>query len=537
MAPLPKLFTRTILAGLVACFTLASAQWAEAASLRRSNWAEPQSLDPHHASGVWESAIIGDMFLGLMTENAKGEPIYGAAEFHTVSDDGLIYTFLIRKNMNWSDGKPVTAEDFVFAFRRILAPETAAEYASILYPVANAQAVNRGDKPPTELGIMALDEKRLQITLGQPTPYFLSLLTHYTAAPVPAHIVLPHGARWTKPENIVVNGAYTLREWVPNSHITLIKNSAFYDSANVAIDDVTFIPMPDLSSALKRFRASELEIVHEFPAREFQKLKTGGYEKVSPSEVHVHPYTATIYIQFNLTQPPFDNVKVRRALTLAIDREIITERVLGTGQVPAYAFVPPGMPNYIGAPQMDFKTWPKQKRLDEAKRLLDEAGFNAQNPLKFDFRYRDDQDIKRMTTAIAGMWREIGVQAQPLNTDRQVHYAALRVQDFAVADAGWVADYNDAENYLFLLQSSTGQLNYGKYNNATYDALMAQAAATPDLEARAGLLKQAEVILLTDLPLAPVFYSVSRSLVSSRVSGWVDNVSNIHRTRYLKIVP
>lgn len=516
-------------------FAPIGASAADKVVMHRSNGAEPDSLDPHKSSGTWENNIIGDMILGLMTENAKGETIYGAAESHKMSADGRVYTFQIRKDMTWSDGVPVTADDFVFALERILDPKTAAQYASILYPIKNAAAINQGRLPPVNIGARAIDAKTLEVTLENPTPYFLELLTHYTAFPVPKHKVAQLGDDWVKAGNYVSNGAYMLADWVPNSQVRLVRNPKFYDAANVKIDEVVFYPISDSSIALKRFRAGELHATNDFPTREYQKLKSGGYPEIKPSEVRVAPYTATSYIQFNTTKAPFNDARVRRALSLALDRETITDKVLGTGQVPAYALVPPGMANYGQGPELDFKGKPFAERQAEAKALLAEAGFTAANPLKFQYRYRENLDNRRIAIAVAAMWKEIGVSAELFNAETKVHYNALRTQDFEVADAGWVADYNDAENYLFLLQSTSGQMNYGKYANPAYDALMAKAAATTNLEARAAILRDAERIILGEQPLVPLFFSVSRSLVRSNVEGWEDNLLNWHRTRFMRI--
>jgi oligopeptide transport system substrate-binding protein len=530
----PDGLTRALVAALI---TLALALPAAAAPivLHRANGAEPDSLDPQKVSGTWENNIIGDMFIGLMTEDARGQPTYGSAISYTVSQDGLVYTFKLRPGMTWSDGVAVTADDFVFSFRRILDPKTAAKYASIIYPIKNAQAVNSGKLPPSEVGVRAIDPKTLQITLEEPTPYFIELLTHNTTFPVPRHVVEKYGDQWIKPGNIVVNGPYVLKEWIPNAVIKLVKNPKFYDAANVQIDEVDFLPISDGFVTLNRFRAGEIDVANDFPTREYAKLKSGGYPDIKPDEAHVAPYTATTYVQFNTTRHPFDDPRVRRALSLAIDRKAIADRVLATGQVPAYSLIPPGMAHYDNGPELDFKNWPMDKRLAEARALLGQAGFGPDNPLKFEFRYRDNPDNKRVAIELANDWSQVGAIAQLLSSETKVHYNALRTQDFDVADAGWVADYNDPQNFLFLMESTSGQMNYGKYSNPKYDALMQQAAHTIDLDAREKILKSAEEIVLQDEPIAPVFYSVSRSLVRDYVKGWDDNVLNWHRTRYLRI--
>jgi len=525
------------LAGALNAPLFARAQSAAQAPivLRRSNGAEPDTLDPHKSSGTWEANIIGDMLLGLMTDDIKGQPTLGSAESYSVSKDGTVYTFKVRADMNWSDGVPVTADDFVCAFQRILDPKTAAQYASLIYPVKNAQAVNAGKLPPTSVGARAIDAKTLEVTLEGPTPYFLNLLVHHTTFPVPKHIVEKVGSDWTKPQNIEVNGAYKLVEWTPNSVIRLAKNPRFYDAQNVQIDEVRYLPISDNRTTLARFRAGEIDCTNDFPTREYANLKSGRYPEIKPSEAHVYPYVAVTYVQFNTQRVPFTDARVRRALSLAIDRSILTDRVLGTGQVPAYTLVPPGMANYSGGAELDFKAWPMDKRLNEARKLLAQVGFTPDKPLTFEYRYRNNPDNARIAIALQGMWKQIGVIVTLLNSDTAVHYNALRTQDFAVADAGWVADYNDPQNFLFVLQSSSGQMNYGKFRNAKYDDLMDQAGRTQDVVHRSNLLHAAEQVELDEQPVAPLFYSVSRALVRDYVKGWEDNTLNWHRTRFMRI--
>jgi oligopeptide transport system substrate-binding protein len=536
MTRFPRLIARLALAGALAAGFIAAAGSAQASVIRRSNAAEPDSIDPHKAQGTWENNIIGDMLIGLMTLDAKANRINGAAESYTITPDGLTYTFKIRKDMNWSDGVPVTAGDFVYAFQRILNPKTAAPYASIIYPILNARVVNEGKLPVGAVGARAIDAKTLEIKLEQPTPFFLELLTHYTTYPVPKHQVEKLGDVWIKPGNYVANGPYKLAEWVPNSYIKLLKNKSFYGAASVQTDEIDYLPISDSSIVLKRFQAGEINTTNDFPTRQYRDMKAGKVDAVLPAEAHAVPFVSTVYIQFNTQIKPFDDPRVRRALSLAIDRSIITDKVLGAGQVPAYAFIPPGMANYgAGGPQLDFKDWPMAKRRAEAVALLKQAGYRPDHPLSFTFRYRDTVDIRRISIAYQGMWAAIGVKAALLNLEVKVLYTALRTQDFEVSDAGWVADYNDPQNFLFLLQSSSGQMNYGKYANPKFDSLMDEASRTLDLAKRAGLLRAAEQIELDEEPLVPVYFNVSRSLVSHKVHGWQDNVLDWHRSRFLSI--
>ncbi len=411
--------------------------------LRVANSGEPDSLDPHQVSGNWENRIIGDMFMGLTTEAADGSVIPGAAESWTVSDDGLTYTFTLRDH-SWSDGTPVTAEDFVFGLRRILDPETAAEYAYLLYPIKNAEAVNSGSLDDLEaLGVRAVDPQTLEITLERPTSYFVEQLTHYTAFPIPRHKVEEFGDDWVKPGNIVGNGAYTVVEWVPNSQVRMEKNDAFYDADNVAIDEVVYYPTEERNTGTKQFRAGEVDIQYDFASEQIDLL-----EENLPEATHLSPGLGAYYYVFNTKEPPFDDVRVRKALAMAVEREAITERILRTGEIPAYSLVPPDTGTYGEPPQVDWADVPYQERVEQAKALLVEAGFGPDNPLRFTLRYNTSENHKKIAIAIAAMWKQLGAEAELFNTEVKVHYNDLQQHDFQVARAGWIADYNDPENFL-----------------------------------------------------------------------------------------
>ncbi len=517
--------------GLAAALAGGTALAAAAESvLRIGNMGEPQSLDPHKVAGTWENRIIGDMFMGLTTEAADGSTIPGAAESWTVSDDGLTYTFRIRDHL-WSDGEPVTADDFVYALRRILDPKRAAKYAFILYPIAGAKAFNKGEtSDPATIGVSAPDPRTLVIRLANPTPFFLAQLTHYTAYPVPRHLVEARGEEWVKPGTIVGNGAYTVVEWVPNSQITAVKNPKFYDAANVAIDKVIYYPDEERAAVLKRFRAGEVDLATDFPSDQIDWLKAN-----LPGETRISPYLGIYYYPINNVRAPFSDRRVREALSMSIDREAITDKVLKTGEIPAYSFVPPGTGNYGEPARVPWKGLPQAERVARAKALLAEAGFGPDKPLKVTLKYNTSENHKKIAIAVAAMWKQLGVTTEILNSEVKVHYNQLEENDFDVARAGWIADYDDAENFLSLLATATGKQNYGRYSNAEFDKLMDEAARTADLARRADLLRRAEAIALADTATIPIHYYVSKNLVSPRVKGWVANTKDIHRTRWLSL--
>lgn len=502
---------------------------ADGHTLSRGNGAEPDTIDPHKASGNWENNIIGDMFIGLMTDAADARAIPGAAESYTVSPDGLVYTFRLRDHV-WSDGEPVTAHDFVYSFRRVADPRTAAQYATILYPLRNMQAATEGRVTPDKIGAHAIDDRTLELTFNYQVPYIRELLTHYTTFAVPQHVVERYGEAWTRAEHLVCNGAFRLKQWVPNDHIHLVKNARFFGATDVRLQNVLFYPTQDSSAALKRFRAGEFDIVTDsVPPQQIRWLQQN-----LPHEIQLSPYILSQYAQFNLRKKPFDDVRVRTALSLAINREILAEKVMRAGEQPSYGLVPPGMPGYRPA-ELRFRHQPMAQRLERARALLADAGFGPGNPLTFELNISGATESHFAGVALQGMWNDIGVKAQLGPYESAVHYNMLRRRDFTVTWAGWIADYRDAKNYLMLFQSGTTDLNYGDYSNPAFDALVARSDREHDAGKREDLLRAAEQVLLDDVAIAPGFLGVARNLVSPQVRGFVTNNVNIHRSRYMSL--
>ncbi len=499
-------------------------------TLRRGISAKVDTLDPHKSSAQWEDFIIGDMFVGLMTDGPDGKPVPGVAERYEVSADALTWTFELRETV-WSDGVPLTAEDFVYALRRIQNPETASQYAALLYVVKNAAAVNNGDASPEELGVRAIDDQTLEITLETPAPYLLGLLSHYSSYPVPRHVVEQYGDAWIQPENIVVNGPYKLVYWRTGDQLVTEKNPLWAGADELCFERVVYLELEDLEAAVRRIEAGDMDINNAFDGAKKAEL-----EARLPGWVRTSPALITTYWSFNGTQPPFDNPDVRKALSMALDREFLTGEVLTPGYVPAYSLVPPGIANYeVDRPQVSWKSMNREARLAEARSLLEEAGFGPDNPLEFEFIHRSTDDNNKPPPVAQANWREIADWVRPtiVKQDTKVLYARLRQNDFEVSDAGWVADFDDPFNYLFLLESSTGQQNYGDYANPEYDALLSASSLELDLEKRAEILAQAETIMLEESAIAPMWYQVTKNLVDPKLTGWVDNPQEKNRSRYL----
>lgn len=499
-------------------------------TLRRGISAKVDTLDPHRSSAAWENIIIGDMFLGLTQHTADGQVIPAMAESWTTSEDGLIWTFNLR-DTTWSDGVPLTAEDFVFALRRIQDPAIASQYSSLLYVIKNAQALNEGRVAPEELGVRAIDDRTLEITLEQPAPYLEGLLTHYTTYPVPRHIVEQYGEAWVQPENIEVNGPYKLVYWVTGDQLVTEKNPAFYEADTLCFERVSYFELEDLAAVERRIEAGELDINNAFDGGRKAEL-----DRRLPGWARTTPGLLTTYWSFNSSEAPFTDIRVRKALAMALDREYLVENVLTPGFVPAYSFVPPGINNYeTERPEVYWKSLTRPERLAEARALLEDAGYGPDNPLRFEYKHRSTDDNPKAAPVAQSNWNEIApwVDAQILRQDTKVLYADLRQGNFEVSDGAWLADYNDPLNFLYLLDSETGQQNYGNYANPEYDALLDAASRERDLTKRAELFAQAEAVMLEDYPITPMWFQVTKNLVDPNLEGWAENAEDNHRSRWL----
>jgi len=501
----------------------------DAKILHRGNSAEPLTLDPHLASGTWENNIIGDMFIGLFTENAAGEPIPGMAKSWTTSEDGLTWEFELI-DTNWSDGEPVTAHDFAFALRRLLSPETQSQYAALVYPIKNAAQVHNEEATPDALGVTALGPKTLRLDLEYPAPYLPGLLTHYTTFPVPTHVVKEFGARWIQPENIQVNGPYKLVQWRTNDFVQVERNPGFYDNENVCLDEIYYYAIADANTAERQVREGRLDVNNDFPGRKMEFL-----HKELPGYVRVHPFLGTTYFSFNTNVKPFDDRRVREALSMALDRDHITQNVIKSGYISAYSLVPPGIGNY---PQGAIVHWAKlsfEERRARAKELLMEAGFGPDNPLQFEYTHRSTGDNPVAAPGVQSDWNAIApwVNVTIAQIETQILYANLRAGDFSIGDGGWIADYNDASNFLYLMETRAGPQNYANYSNPVYDQLMDAVNREMDMVERADMMKRAEQMMLDDMPIIPMWYLVNKALVNPKVTGWVDNIVHTHRSRYL----
>lgn len=498
--------------------------------LHVGNGTDPQDLDPHITTGEPEHKVMMALFEGLVTENPGDlKPNPGVAERWEISPDGTVYTFYLRTNSFWSNGDRVTAHDFVASFERMLTPALGAKYAAMLYPLKNGEAFNTGKITDfSEVGAKALDDFTLQLTLHSPTPYFLSLLMHNSWFPVHLPTIRKHGSvfdranRWSLPENFVGNGAFRLAEWKINSHVRVVKNSNYWDAANVKLREIYFYPTENQDAEERAFRAGMLHIAKDVP-----QMKIEVYKKNRPEVFRAEPILSIYFYRINVTKPPLNDKRVRKALALAIDRDLIVRRVTRGGQLPALHFTPPGISGY--APRARISGGP-----DEARRLLAEAGFpEGKGFPPINILFNTHEGHKAIAEAIQQMWaKELGIPVTLRNEEWKVFLRTTEKLDYQIARAGWGGDYPDPNTFLELAVTDNGNNETG-WSNAEYDRLIAEAARTANPEERMELFQRAEAILLDEVPFLPIYFYTRPTLVHTAVRNFLPNVLDLHQWKHV----
>ena len=510
--------------------TTASTQSSEGVVFHRGNGSEPDTLDPHRSEETSASEILRDLYEGLTTEDIDSNVVPGMAERWDISEDGKTYTFYLRENAQWSNGDPVVAEDFVAGLQRTVDPATISSYAQILDMIVNAKDIREGNKTKETLGVKALGDKIFEVKLNAPTPYFLGLLNHSSTYPIHRASWKEHGDRFAKPGNMISNGAYQLKEWIVASHIKVERNPLYYGNDDVQIDTVYFYPTEDISGELKRYRAGELDFTDQIPNNQFRFINENFKD-----EFYVDPYLSTYYYVFDNTQPPFNDVRLRQALSMAIDRETIVGKVTGVGELPAFGFVPPPIQNYK-AYQYDWASWPRDQQIAEARRLYAEAGYSEENPLVTEIRYNTSENHKKVAVAISAMWKQVlGADIKLLNEEWKVFLQSRKDKNkWDIVRYGWVGDYNDAFTYAEIMHSTHGQNDSG-FSNPKYDELVEAAAVEGDLEKRAAMLAEAEKVMLNDYPIMPIYFYVTKHLVKPHVKGFKSTIMDHNYSRHYRI--
>ncbi len=497
---------------------------AEEGVFRISNMVEPESLDPALVTGVPENRIISNLFEGLTTTDPKDlSPRPGMAESWSVSRDGVVYTFKLR-DARWTDGKPVTAHDFVYGWERVLNPKTGAKYAQQLYYVKNGEAYNKGRVTEfSQVGVKALNDHTLQVTLRCPTAYFLDLTSFFTLLPVPRWAIEAHGRDWVKPGKIVSNGPFRLVSWVPQDALVLEKNPQHWDAARVTLQKVIFLPTEDVNTAFKQFLAGESDWVPQVPASQIDRVR-------NRPEFYASPYLGTYFFRLNVTRPPLNDLRVRKALSMAVDRKALTAYVAKAGQIPSSTFVPSGMGGYEDARGLQFD-------VAGAKRLLAEAGYpNGRGFPKTELMYNTNELHRMITQAVQQMWKDnLGILVDLVNVEWKVYLARQSSLDYQMARAGWIGDYVDPNTFLDMWVTRGGNNETG-WSNTRYDDLIARAACTiVDRKERMKTLREAEQMLLDDTPILPLYTYVNTGMLSRRVKGWSPNILDQHPLKYIAV--
>ncbi|MEL6549863.1 MAG: peptide ABC transporter substrate-binding protein [Pseudomonadota bacterium] len=488
---------------------------------------EHSSVDPQVVEDVSGSEIVRDLFEGLMSQDAEGNLVPGVATGFSTNEDNTVYTFTLRDDARWSDGTRVTANDFVFAWQRAVDPALASPYAWYMEITAieNAADIIAGEAAPDTLGVRAVDDLTLEVTLSSPLPYFAQMTTHATLFPAPSWTIEEHGAEWTRPENIVSNGAYVLTEHAPAERSVRERNSMYWDNENTVIERVVALVINDENVALTRYLAGELDRT-EVPAGQFPRLS-----QEYPEEAISFPRLCNYYYTFNLTEngpEAFQDARVRKALALAVDRKVIVENVLAGGQTEAYTFTPVSVADFE-PPLPEFAGMSQAEKDQMAKDLLAEAGYGPDNPLEFNMIYNTSEAHKKIAVAMSQMWKQkLGVETELGNMEWKVFLEERGNQNFELARGAWCGDYNEASTFLDLLTSPSGY-NDGKFSNATVDALMQQARTADDAGA---LYAQVEEIVAEEMPIIPIYHYAGVYMMDSDVGNWP--VNNVEQNWYSK---
>ena len=491
-------------------------------------------MDPHTISGVPEKNIVGTLFEGLTrTDPATLEPRPGVAERWDVSADALTYTFHLRADAKWSDGKTVTAQDFLVSFKRVLSPALAADSADEMYPVVNAEAYHKGTlKDFNQVGFRAIDERTFEMRLRHPAGFLLKSMATRIWYPVPVHAMekiaplTQRGSAWTRPGNLVGNGPFVLHAWEPNRFVEVRRSPTYWNRATVLLNGVRFIPLEGESAEEAAFRAGQLHITGSVPT-----TKLDVYRKNAPELLRIHPYSGVYYYSFNVTKPPFNDVRLRRALAMAVDRESIVKNIARAGETPAYHFTIEGIDGYVShaRTRLDF---------DAARKLLADAGYpRGQGLPRVDILSTHSATPRLIAEAIQEMWRrELGLDVQLVNQELKATLAARRAGDFQILRSNWIGDYLDPATFLEIFTSDSGN-NYTRWSDPAYDSALFAAARTADPAARYALFQKAETLLLEAAPIIPIYYYTHVFLIQPSVKGWHPTLLDHHPYKYVWLEP
>ena len=497
------------------------------------NGSEPQGIDPHIVTGVPEHHILISLCEGLTipNPNPKGSDGYipGTAESWTISDDGKEYIFKLNKNAKWSNGDPVTADDFVWSWKRILTASLGSQYPDMLYYLVGAYEYHNGEIDNfDEVGVKALDSHTLKVNLKNPTPFFIGLLSHYSTWPVHKETVLKHGdiddrnGEWTRPGNFVCNGPFQLKTWELNNKIVVEKNPHYYDASMVRLNEIHYYPVSNVMTEDRMFRAGQLHLTSSMPTQ-----KCPIYIEEKNPNLKIDPYMGTYFYRINTENETLSDVRVRKALAYSIDRQLLVDKVTQCGQIPAYSFTPPGSNGYQPSTEIPYDPV-------LAKQLLAEAGYSSDNPFpKLEILFNTNEGHRKVALAIQQMWQnELGIEVELVNQDWKVYLSREMVGDFQISRAGWIGDYEDPNTFLDLMRPNRGNNKTG-WENMDFDALVEEANTINDQDKRYELLNEAEKILIDNMPIIPLYTYVRVYQLSPDVKGFNPHILDHHHPKFI----
>ena len=497
------------------------------------NGSEPQGIDPHIVTGVPEHHILISLCEGLTipNPNPKGSDGYipGTAESWSISDDGKEYIFKLNKNAKWSNGDPVTADDFVWSWKRILTASLGSQYPDMLYYLVGAYEYHNGQIDNfDEVGVKALDTHTLKVNLKNPTPFFIGLLSHYSTWPVHKETVLKHGdiddrnGEWTRPGNFVCNGPFQLKTWELNNKIVVEKNPHYYDASMVRLNEIHYYPVSNVMTEDRMFRAGQLHLTSSMPTQ-----KCPIYIEEKNPNLKIDPYMGTYFYRINTENETLSDVRVRKALAYSIDRQLLVDKVTQCGQIPAYSFTPPGSNGYQPSTEIPYDPV-------LAKQLLAEAGYSSDNPFpKLEILFNTNEGHRKVALAIQQMWQnELGIEVELVNQDWKVYLSREMVGDFQISRAGWIGDYEDPNTFLDLMRPNRGNNKTG-WENMKFDALVEEANTINDQEKRYELLNEAEKILIDNMPIIPLYTYVRVYQLSPDVKGFNPHILDHHHPKFI----
>lgn len=497
------------------------------------NGSEPQGIDPHIVTGVPEHHILISLCEGLTIPNPNPKDsngyIPGTAESWSISEDGKEYIFKLNKNAKWSNGEPVTADDFVWSWKRILTASLGSQYPDMLYYLEGAYEYHNGlTNNFDEVGVKALDTHTLKVNLKNPTPFFIGLLSHYSTWPVHKETVLKYGdiddrnGEWTRPGNFVCNGPFQLKTWELNNKIVVEKNPYYYDASIVRLNEIHYYPVSNVMTEDRMFRAGQLHLTSSFPTQ-----KCPMYIEEKNPTFKIDPYMGTYFYRINTENKALSDVRVRKALAYSIDRKLLVDKVTQCGQIPAYSFTPPGSNGYQPSTEIPYDPI-------LAKELLAAAGYSPENPFpKLEILFNTNEGHRKVALAIQQMWQnELGIEVELVNQDWKVYLSREMVGDFQISRAGWIGDYEDPNTFLDLMRPNRGNNKTG-WEDMDFDALIEKANTINDQNERYELLNKAEKILIENMPIIPLYTYVRVYQLSSDVKGFYPHILDHHHPKFI----